>query len=61
MTSSELARLMKKHGWTQVSLATALPVKSTRIIRYWLSGDHPIRDVIAYRIRALSAEEGSKQ
>ena len=60
MTPAQLRRLMTKHGWTQVSLADALPVKSTRIIRYWLSGDTPIREVIAHRIRALAAEAGRK-
>jgi transcriptional regulator with XRE-family HTH domain len=60
MTSSELRSLMTKHGWTQVYIADAIPVKSTRIIRYWLTDHTPIREVNAHRIRALAAEAGRK-
>jgi hypothetical protein len=38
----------------QSKLARALPV-STRCIRYWLSGKRVIREVIARRIRSLTA------
>jgi hypothetical protein len=51
---------MKKHGWTQVYLASVLPTKSTRIIRYWLSGEWKIRPMVAHRIRSLAAEAGRK-
>lgn len=59
MTGSELGDLMKKHGWTQSDLARLLPLKSpksTRIIRYWLSGKRAIRPLVAARIRSLAAE-----
>jgi hypothetical protein len=36
----------------QTALARTLPV-SSRSVRYWLSGKHPIREVIAERIRGL--------
>ncbi|VTS00438.1 helix-turn-helix family protein : Uncharacterized protein OS=Acinetobacter baumannii OIFC110 GN=ACIN5110_2336 PE=4 SV=1 [Gemmata massiliana] len=39
----------------QTPLARALPV-STRAIRYWLSGERKIREVIARRIQSLRAE-----
>ncbi|AMV24228.1 hypothetical protein VT84_07515 [Gemmata sp. SH-PL17] len=39
----------------QTPLARALPV-STRTIRYWLSGERTIREVIARRIRSLGVE-----
>lgn len=57
MTAAELSLIMKTHGWTQVYLAEELPVESTRIIRYWLSGKHPIREVIAHRIREIARKE----
>ncbi len=60
MTPVQLRRLMKKHGWTQVYLASVLPTKSTRIIRYWLSGEWKIRPMVAHRIRSLAAEAGRK-
>ena len=63
MTASELRNLMNDTGWTQGDLARLLPLrtpKSTRIIRYWLSGTHPIRPVIAARIRSLVADVGPK-
>ena len=59
MTGSELRALMKKHGWAQQDLARLLPLrtsKSTRIIRYWLSGERNIRPLVAARIRSLAAE-----
>lgn len=40
----------------QTSLARALPV-TARSVRHWLSGHHPIREVIARRIRALESEK----
>jgi len=40
----------------QTKLAKALPV-SPRSVRYWLSGKHTIREVIARRIRGLGTEE----
>lgn len=58
MTPSDLQDLLQEHGWTQDALATLLPIKSTRTIRYWLSGDRTIRPVIAERIRSLGAEQG---
>jgi hypothetical protein len=39
----------------QTPLARALPV-TPRSVRYWLSGKHPIREVIAARIRSLATE-----
>jgi hypothetical protein len=54
MTPEELREIGERlYGprW-QSSLARALPV-STRTIRYWLSGDREIREVIARRIRSL--------
>jgi transcriptional regulator with XRE-family HTH domain len=59
MTGDELRDLMKKHGWTQRDLARLLPLatpESTRIIRYWLSGEQSIRPLVAARIRSLAAE-----
>ena len=59
MTGGELRSLMEKHGWTQRDLARLLPLKtpnSTRIIRYWLSGEKPIRPLVAKSIRSLAAE-----
>ncbi len=56
MTAAELRSLMKENGWTQADLARLLPLKSTRTIRYWLSGKRQIREVIARRIRDLRAE-----
>ena len=61
MTGDELREIMKEHGWTQSDLARHLPLKSprsTRTIRYWLSGDREIREVFAHRIRSLAAEAG---
>jgi hypothetical protein len=63
MTPTELRDLMKKRGWTQHELARLLPLRtpqSTRIIRYWLTGEKPIRPLVAARIRSLAAETGSK-
>lgn len=54
MTPSELRSIGERlYGprW-QSKLARALPV-SPRSVRYWLSGKHQIRPVIAERIRAL--------
>jgi hypothetical protein len=47
---------MRKNGWSQVELARLLPLKSTRAIRYWLTGEREIRPVIAERIRSLDGE-----
>jgi hypothetical protein len=57
MTPHELRTIGEKlYGpcW-QTPLARALPIKSTRTIRYWLSGKRKIRPVIAARIRELAA------
>lgn len=59
MTPAELKHIMAACGWTQSRLARLLPLKSprsTRSIRYWLSGHHPIREVIARRIEQLQRE-----
>lgn len=64
MTGSELRDLMRKHRWTQRDLARLLPLrtpKSTRIIRYWLSGVKPIRPLVAARIRSLAAESAGRR
>lgn len=61
MTADELRDLMTEYGWTQRDLARLLPLltpKSTRIIRYWLSGERKIRPLVAERIRSLAAEVG---
>lgn len=55
MTPAELRTIGEKlYGkrW-QTKLAKALPV-SARSVRYWLSGKHQIRPVIAKRIRSLN-------
>jgi transcriptional regulator with XRE-family HTH domain len=58
MTPAELRRIMKQQGWTQIELARLLPLKSTRTIRYWLSGKREIRPLVAERIRGcLQAEQ----
>ena len=57
MTPEELRSIGEKlYGprW-QTKLARALPV-SPRSVRYWLSGKHAIREVIARRIRGLEEE-----
>lgn len=54
MTPDELRSLMQEAGWTQGDLAELLPLKTTRTIRYWLSGQRTIRPVIAERIRSLA-------
>jgi hypothetical protein len=57
MTPIELRKIGEKlYGkkW-QTALADALPV-SPRSVRYWLSGKHPIREVVARRIRSLGTE-----
>lgn len=56
MTPAELRKLMKRHGWTQGDLARLLPLKGTRSIRYWLSGEREIRPLVAARIRSLVRE-----
>jgi hypothetical protein len=61
MTAAELRDIMHKHGWTQVYLAEVLPVKSTRIIQYWLTGETKIRELVAHRIRSLAAEAGRRK
>ena len=56
MTPAQLRRIGERlYGpqW-QTPLARALPIKSTRTIRYWLSGEREIRPVIAERIRQLA-------
>jgi hypothetical protein len=58
MTPAELRNLMKEIGWSQGDLKRLLPLKSTRTIRYWLSGDREIRPVIAERIKSLSPLSG---
>jgi hypothetical protein len=62
MTPAEL----RTHGerlfgsrW-QTKLARALPV-TPRSVRHWLSGKHPIRPVIAARIRSLAAEANGRR
>jgi hypothetical protein len=44
----------------QTKLARALPLKTTRTIRYWLSGKRKIRPLVAERIRGL-AESGDRR
>jgi hypothetical protein len=64
MTAAELREIMKECGWTQRELALLLPLrtpKSTRIIRYWLSGEKSIRPLVAHRIRSLAAEAGRQK
>lgn len=59
MTADELRQIMREHGWTQRDLARLLPLKtpsSTRIIRYWLSGERKIRPLVAARIRSLAEQ-----
>ena len=55
MTPADLRTIMKDNGWTQADLAGLLPIKSTRTIRYWLSGRRVIRQIYAERIRGLSS------
>jgi hypothetical protein len=57
MTPAELRRIGERlfgERW-QTKLARALPV-TPRSVRYWLSGKHPIRPVIAARIRSLAKQ-----
>jgi hypothetical protein len=57
MTPSELRSIGEKlfgKRW-QTTLARVLPV-SPRSVRYWLSGKHPIREVVAERIRGIANE-----
>ena len=57
MTPAELREIGEElygRRW-QTALARALPV-TPRSVRHWLSGKHPIREVIANRIRSLAAE-----
>lgn len=59
MTAAELSQIMKEQSWTQRDLARLLPLRtptSTRIIRYWLSGEKPIRPLVANRILSLATE-----
>lgn len=56
MKSGELREIMKRKGWTQGDLARLLPLKTTRTIRYWLSGEKEIRPLVAERIRSLAKE-----
>lgn len=56
MTPAELRGIMKQQGWTQRDLASLLPLKSTRTVRYWLSGTRKIRPLVAERIRSLAAD-----
>ncbi len=56
MTPDELRAIMTTNAWTQTDLARLLPLKSTRTIRYWLTGKRQIREVIARRIRDLRPE-----
>lgn len=56
MKPEELRTIMQSAGWSQADLARLLPLKSTRTIRYWLSGKRTIRPVIAARIRSLLSE-----
>lgn len=58
MTPAELRKIMKDNGWSQGDLMDLLPLKSTRTIRYWLSGERTIRPVIAERIRSLVERRG---
>ena len=53
MTPAELRSIGERfYGpkW-QTPLARALPLKTTRTIRYWLSGEREIRLLVAARIR----------
>jgi hypothetical protein len=54
MTPEELREIGEELFGTrwQTPLAQALPV-STRTVRYWLSGEREIREVIARRIKSL--------
>ena len=57
MTPAELRKIGEQLNgpkWKH-KLAKALPV-STRTIRYWLSGERKMREVIARRIRSLASE-----
>jgi transcriptional regulator with XRE-family HTH domain len=56
MTPSELREIMEQQGWTQGEMARLLPLKTTRTIRYWLSGKREIRPLVAARIRDLVRE-----
>jgi transcriptional regulator with XRE-family HTH domain len=56
MTPAELREIMNRQGWTQGDLARLLPMKSTRTVRYWLSGERQIRPLVAERIRSLAKD-----
>ena len=61
MTPKQLRAIMTRCGWTQGDLMRLLPIKGTRSIRYWLSGHHEIRPVIAARIRQLASQHEGKE
>lgn len=61
MTPAELRSIMKQKDWTQDDLARQLPLKSTRTIRYWLSGERKIRTLVAERIRSIAIGSRSKK
>jgi len=56
MTPTELRKIMQEQDWTQDDLARLLPLKTTRTVRYWLSGKRAIRPLVAERIRAIVAD-----